>query len=152
MLNRIIIADTSVLISLSNIDELSLLAKIYKNIVITPEVSAEFGEKLPEWITVEEVTDKKKIRLLELELDLGEASAIALAIEEENSLLIIDERKGREIAKRMGLKITGILGVILKAKKEGVLDFIKPIIENLEAAGFWISPKLKTMVLEKADE
>ena len=119
MPERVIIADSSCLIALSNIKELDILQRVYGQITITPEIENEFRENIPDWITIEEVTDKKKIAILELELDKGESSAIALAIEKEDSLLIIDEKKGRNVAKKMGIKITGILGVIVKAKEVG---------------------------------
>ncbi len=152
MHNRIIIADSSCLIALSNIGELDLLKKVYTEISITPEIVAEFGETIPEWMNIETVSDNTKIELLELELDRGEASAIALALEQENSLLIIDEKKGRLIAKRMRITITGILGVILKAKEVGIITVVKPIIEKLESVDFRISEKLKKQILDKAGE
>ena len=152
MSNQIIIADASCLIALSNVDELELLQAIFDGVTITPEVKEEFGDTIPKWITVEEVVDKKKIALLELELDKGESSAIALAIENENSLLIIDERKGRLVAKRMGVSIIGTLGIIIKAKEKGIIEVIKPILEKLEAVQFRISLKLKKQILDKVGE
>lgn len=75
-----------------------------------------------------------------------------MAIENENSLLIIDERKGRLVAKRMGLSIIGTLGVIIKAKENGIIETIKPILEKLEMVQFRISPKLKKQILDKVGE
>ena len=115
-LPKIVIADSSCLISLINIGELDLLRKIYAKITITIEIKKEIGEHLPNWIEVSKVNDSQKINLLELELDRGEASAIALALESGNCLLVIDEKKGRRIAKRMGLKIIGTLGIVIQAK------------------------------------
>lgn len=152
MSNRIIIADASCLIALSNIEELELLQAVYKEVIITPEVQAEFGNPIPKWIKIEEVADTKKTQLLELELDKGESSAIALAVENENSLLIIDERKGRLVAKRMGLLIIGTLGIIIKAKENGIIERLKPILEKLEKVRFRISPKLKKQILDKVGE
>lgn len=152
MPNRIIIADTSSLIALSKINQLGLLKELYGEVSITTEVAKEFGERLPNWILVEKVKDKEKVALLELKLDKGESSAIAFALEQENSLLIIDERKGREAARKMGLNYTGILGVILKAKEEKVIDSVKSLIEKLERVDFRMSDALKTRVLERANE
>lgn len=101
MPEKIIIADSSCLIAISNIEELELLKELYSYITITPEVQKEFGQPIPDWILTEEVQNKKIVELLELDLDKGEASAIALAIEHEPSLLIIDEKKGRRIAQKM---------------------------------------------------
>jgi len=152
MPEKVIIADTSCLIALKDIDDLQLLNLVYDKITITPEIEDEFGESLPEWIIVEEVSDKKKISLLELELDKGESSAIALAIEKDDSLLIIDEKKGRKVAKKMGLKITGLLGVIVKAKENGLIEKVKPIIEDLEKVEFHISKTLKEQILNRVNE
>ena len=118
MPERVIIADSSCLIALSNINELEIFQKVYEQITITPEIEDEFGERIPDWIKVEEVADKMKIAILELELDKGESSAIALAIEKENSLLVIDEKKGRNVAKKMGIKITGILEYVWRSNFE----------------------------------
>jgi len=152
MPDRVIIADSSGLIALSNIGELQLLHQVYEQITITPEIESEFGESLPNWIMVEEVIDKKKISILELELDKGESSAVALAIEKENSLLIIDEKKGRSVAKKMGIKIIGILGVAVKAKEIGLIEKVSPIIEKLEKVDFRISATLKEKTLERVGE
>jgi len=149
---KIIIADTSCLIVLEQIEELSILEKIYTEIVITPEVEHEFSGNLPDWITVTEVSDKKRQNILELDLDKGEASAIALSLEQENCLLIIDERKGRLIAKKLGLKITGTLGVIIKGKKNGAISSVRTILKKLEKFDFWMSKELKEKVLKEVDE
>ena len=101
---------------------------------------------------IEQVKDEKKLLLLQLELDLGEASAIVLAMENENSLLIIDEKKGREVARAIGIQITGILGIILKAKSKGLVDKVAPVLEKLKAAGFRMSTKLERQVLSLAGE
>lgn len=135
-----------------NDNQLGLLKELYGEVSITTEVAKEFGERLPNWILVEKVKDKEKVALLELKLDKGESSAIAFALEQENSLLIIDERKGREAARKMGLNYTGILGVILKAKEEKVIDSVKSLIEKLERVDFRMSDALKTRVLERANE
>lgn len=147
MPEKIIIADTSCLITLDNIEDLSLLKKIFTNITITPQVADEFGKELASWIEVENVTDVQKIRLLELELDLGEASSIALALEKPNSLLIIDERKGREIAKKLEVKIIGLLGILIIAKRKSFINNLSAYFDKIENVGFRISEKLKTQIL-----
>jgi predicted nucleic acid-binding protein len=75
----------------------------------TKEMSEEFGELLPEWIVIKEVTNKKYQQILELSLDKGEASAIALSLELQNVLLILNVLKARKEAKRLGLIFTGTL-------------------------------------------
>ena len=149
---KIIIADTSCLVVLEQIGELSILEKIYKEILITPEVQQEFKGPTPEWLKVTNVSDRKKQDILELDLDKGEASAIALSLELEDCLLIIDERKGRAIAKKLGLQITGTLGVIIKGKELGMISSVKEILEKLEKFGFWMSEPLKDKILSIVGE
>lgn len=102
-----IISDTSCLILLDKIGELNLLKKLFGEIITTQSVADEFGKNLPSWISIQNPTDLVSQLVLEINLDKGEASAIVLALELENCLLIIDELKGRKLAKRLGLTITG---------------------------------------------
>jgi predicted nucleic acid-binding protein len=88
-MRKIIISDTSCFIVLSKINELDLLYKLYGNIITTPQIAGEFGESLPDWVEIVHVSDESKIKLLETQIDRGEASAIALAIEKKESLLIL---------------------------------------------------------------
>ena len=152
MPKRIIISDTSSLIALTNIRELEILKNVYGEVVITPEIAEEYGLEIPDWIIIEPVKDELTFKLLNLELDKGESSGIALALENESSLLIIDEKKGRAIAKKLGIKIVGILGVMIKAKETGVVDQIKPLIENLEKVDFRMSARLKARILKRVEE
>lgn len=148
-MSQIFVADASPLIVLQNIEELSLLEMLFGEIIITREVAAEFGLDLPGWIKVHEVQDKTKLSILNLFLGKGEASVIALCLENAGGLLIIDEKKGRRIAKDLGLKIVGTLGVILKAKEKKLINSTQIILEKLENAKFRISPGLKAKILEK---
>ena len=152
MPKKIIISDTSSLIALTNIGELELLKKVYEEVVITPEIGEEYGLETPDWIRIEKIEDVQKFKLLNLELDKGESSGITLALENEASLLIIDEKKGRGIAKKLGIKITGILGVMIRAKEIGVINRVKPLIEKLEKVDFRMSERLKNQILERVGE
>lgn len=110
---KTIISDTSCLIVLSKIGALELLQKVYGQIVTTSEIAKEFGESLPEWVIIKEVVDIFKQKILELQIDKGESSAIALAIEMTDCTLILDDFKARKIAQQLGLTITGTIGVIV---------------------------------------
>lgn len=147
-MNRVVVADASPLIVLQNIGELSLLEKLFGVIFITEEVKTEYGLDLPKWIEVVEIQDRTKIMVLDLFLDRGETTAIVLCLERAADLLIIDEKKGRRIARELGLNIIGTLGVIGKAKESGLIHSVGKIVEKLEAANFRLSPSLKSTILE----
>lgn len=115
---KIVISDTSCLITLSNINELDILNHLYCEIYTTIEISKEFGEPLPEWIIIRSPGDLLIKRTLEQQIDKGEASAIALALETPDCIIILDDLKARKIAEKYGLKITGTLGIILYAMKK----------------------------------
>src|SRR4051794_40197530 len=91
-------SDTSCLILLEKLGELEELHELFGAIITTPEVSAEFGLPLPVWVTVKPVINRKYQAIIEASVDQGEASAIALAVEYDDCLLIIDDLKGRKFA------------------------------------------------------
>ena len=139
----VVIADTSCLIALSKINAFELLRTMYKEVIITKEIAHEFGESLPEWIIIKPVKEKKYQQLLENILDIGEASAIALASEIPDVLLILDDLKARKEAQKLGFKITGTLGVLFNARQRGIITELKPFLEKLKIAGFRISEKIE---------
>jgi predicted nucleic acid-binding protein len=149
---KIIISDTSCFIILSKIGELDLLQKVYGQIITTPEIAVEFGETLPEWIMIKNVSDKYSQKILELQIDKGESSAIALALEMPKSILILDDYKARKIAKQLGITYTGTIGVIIKAKLNGIIPSIKPIIEKIKQTNFRISEEIELQALKEAKE
>jgi hypothetical protein len=105
------------------------------------------------WIETRAVSNKPLVSSLLLELDPGEAEAIALSMETSANLLLIDERHGRKIAARFGVPVLGLLGVLIQAKREGFIKEAKPILDALiSIAGFWISAPLYARVLETAGE
>jgi len=149
---KIIISDTTVLILFQNIDQLKLLQGIYGEIITTPEVAEEFGEKLPNWIKLQSVSDKKYQEFIETQLDKGEASAIALAKENDDVLLLLDDLKARKLALKLNLKFTGTLGIIHKAKQKGLIEKVKPLIEKILSTNFRISDKIVDEILRLNDE
>ncbi|PPT10723.1 hypothetical protein CKA32_000719 [Geitlerinema sp. FC II] len=125
---------------------------LYGQVYITPEIEREFGEDLPSWISVETVQDKAYQKSLETVLDVGEASAIALATEKRDSLVILDDLKARKLAQKLKLVLTGTLGVVSKAKKRGYCEKIKPIIQKIEKSNFRISPQVISDLLSRYGE
>lgn len=149
---KIVISDTSTLILFQKIDEFNLLQKVYSELITTPEIADEFGEKLPEWINIQTVSDKKYQDFLETQVDYGEASAIALATEYDDVLLLLDDLKARKLATRLKFKITGTLGVIHKAKQMSIIDNVKPLIDKLLLTDFRVADNVIEEILKLNNE
>ena len=154
------VSNTSPISNLAWIGCLNLLHEQFSDVWIPQAVETELGN-IPDvtvvktlgeakdagWIKTRPVTNVNLVTLLMGELHQGEAEAIAL------DRLLIDEREGRAMARQLGLPLTGVLGVLLRAKKMKRLTAIKPEIEKLKTkARFFIAPALETSVLEKAGE
>lgn len=152
MPEQLVISDASPLIALADINELELLRKLYRQVSITDIVRSEIHAELPTWIEVSTAYDQKQFQVLNLELDSGEASAIALALENPGSKIILDENKGRSVAKRLGLKVTGTMGIIIKAKEQGLIKSGKEILVKLDEHGFWLSEQLKKQIISRLKE
>ncbi len=149
---KTIISDASCLIVLTNIGELELLHKIYSSILTTPEIAIEYGEALPEWVEIGTASDKYRQQLLEMQIDKGESSAIALALEIPNCTLILDDYKARKLAEKLGLNITGTIGILIKAKLEGIIPAVKPLLEKIKQTNFRLSEELELQALNQANE
>lgn len=149
---KTIISDTSCFIILSKIGALELLHKVYGEIITTIDIAIEFGETLPNWVEIRPVNDISKQQLLELQIDKGESSAIALALEIPNSTIILDDYKARKIASKLGLNFTGTIGVIIKAKQKGIIASIKPILDKIKLNNFRISIEIELQALKEANE
>ncbi len=149
---KVIISDTSCFIILSKIGELNLLHELYGQILTTSIIASEFGETLPEWVTIREVCDNDKLQLLEFHIDRGESSAIALALEIPESVLILDDFKARKMAQHLGLTYTGTIGVIIKTKLNGIIPSIKPYLEKIKATNFRISPEIELLAYKESKE
>ena len=148
----VVITDTSCLIILEKIALLSVLHQLFNVVLTTPEIAAEYGPLLPEWVVIISVKNKSLQQELALVVDKGEASAIALAHEIENKYLITDDLEARKLSVKLGLSIIGTLGVLLRAKQEGCIDAVKPFVELMKQTDFRVSDDLYQTVLRKAGE
>jgi predicted nucleic acid-binding protein len=156
-----IVSNTTPIISLLKLNRLELFQKLYAQIYIPTAVFNEIEagktkgyytdlSKI-DWINIAEIKDKKAVKYF-LDLDAGEAEAIVLATEINADLIILDEKLGRFHAKHADLKVTGTIGVLIKAKSEGIIERLKPLLDELTNKDVWISEKLKREILEIVGE
>jgi len=147
-----IISNSSCLISLDNIRMISVLQELYGNIFICEEVYKEYGKPVEPWIKICRVRDRKYLNIMKNFIDEGESGTIALSLELENSIMILDDLKARKIAKKLNLKFTGLLGVMLRAKEMKIINSISEVLTKLKSANFRISEPLEAEVLRLAGE
>jgi predicted nucleic acid-binding protein len=160
----IVVSDTSPVLSLARIGRLDLLRVLYQQVLIPSSVYQELKASSSQppgqidfdavpWLIVATPLDRRRVEELREDLDLGEAEAIVLAMERRADLLLIDERRGRRVAHASGLAITGLLGVVAQAKRSGLIDAARPVLDDLiRIARFWIGPDLYTEVLTQLGE
>ena len=151
-MQEIIIADTSCLILLHKIQEFGLLQKLFGYITVTSEIEKEFGLELPDWVTVKNASNQNYQNIIRASVDIGEASAIALALEESNPLLILDDLKARKLAANLNLNYTGTLGILVDAKLSGYLLSIKPVIAKIRTTNFHLPDELEQKILRASGE
>lgn len=153
----IAVSNTSPLIALKHAGVLEKLYLLFQRIIVPPSVMRELSVKEKEYfqslsfLSVEEPRDRRLVLVLKTIVDKGEAEAITLALEKSN-LLIIDDLKGRKVARRLGLEIIGTLGVLKAMKLKDILREVKPFIERLREKGFYISDDLINKLLSDIGE
>lgn len=159
---RVVVVNTTPIIALALIEQFDLLPRLYGQVVVPPAVQAEALKggaqgigvteiKNADWIRVIALTDSRRADLLP-DLDRGEAEVLALAQELRADLVVIDERLARKYARRLKLKLTGTLGILLQAKRRGFVPTIKPLIERLVQGGIRLGDDVITEALQLADE
>jgi len=162
MAEAVIIADSGPLIALARIGQLDLLSQLSSKVIIPPEIWNEVtirGSTLPgarevrsiSWIKTR-APNPLLVNPLNILVDLGEAEAIALGQEISDCILLLDDSQARKVAKRLNLRIVGTIGLLLRAKRMGLIGEIRPCIERLQSSGIYIRQGLIDAVLVEADE
>ena len=156
-----VVSNTTPLISLLKLGRLDVLMELYQEILIPTAVFEEievgknksFYRNLSniDWINIIKIENEDARRYF-LDLDKGEAEAIILATEIGADLIIMDEKLGRFHAKHADLKVTGTVGVLIKAKREGIINELKPLLFELRAKDVWISEKFIDEILSQVHE
>jgi uncharacterized protein len=152
----LVVSDTSSVTALLQIGRAGLLTLLFDRVLIAPAVEREllrFHSTLPEYLGIQAIQDRRSAEALSQELDRGEAEAIVLAEECHAEYLLMDEKLGRSIAEARGLRVVGLLGVLLMAKRAGHITTLADLIAELESqAGFFVSDAVKRIVLAAANE
>ena len=153
----IVVSDTSCVTNLLAIGRAALLRELFGDVVIPSAVARELSAThatLPDFIREQPAKDASRAQALAIEpLDEGEAEAIVLAEELHADYLLMDEAAGRAVALRCGLRVIGLLGLLVRARQQGLIPAVAPLLETLERdAGFWMTADLKRRVLEQAGE
>lgn len=156
----IVVSNTSPLINLARISRLDLLHQLYNKILIPQAVWQETVEDgvgqagaseigTAEWVTTRAVSNTLMVQALRQELDAGEAEAIVLALESKADLLLMDERLGRETAQHLGVRVIGLIGVLISSKSQGLIEKVRPELDALrQVAGFYLDDNLYQRVLK----
>lgn len=154
----LIVSDSSALIALGRIKLLNILEGLYGKIIIPEAVQKEVknsNEKnaiSEKWIISKNVKDKLAVNILGGRLGKGESEVIALGLELESDLLILDEKAARNTAALLGLKFTGTVGILIAAKQKKLIKQVKPYLDSLAQRGFYLSERLYGETIRIAGE
>jgi predicted nucleic acid-binding protein len=159
----IVVSDTSPLIALHAIGRLDLLEALYREVFVPDAVRREYlredatdpesQERERRWLIERKLPNAQAADILKTQLGAGEAEAIALSLGASADLLLMDERRGRRTAERLGIRCLGTAGVLLQAKQRGLLAALRPELEALTSqAAFWLSEPVQREILAMAGE
>ena len=147
------ISDSSPLIALNYIHRLELLRDLFSQVIVPSAVQSEIKSfRLPEWLQVLEIPPDAMVDVSIEGLGAGEIEAIGLARHLSPDRLLIDDGLGRRLAKQLGLKIVGVIGLLAMAKDKGLIAAVRPEIDSLVAHGFRMSRSLYRHLLVACNE
>jgi hypothetical protein len=160
----IVVSNTSPIMNLALVGHGDLLVRLFGTVFVPDAVweelaaigadprAANLNPPLP-GVALRSLKDRALVNALVREVDPGEAEAIALAVEMRADLMLLDDRLARRAALRLGLRVGGLLGLLVDAKGKGILPEVRPVLDELIAkAGFWVGSSLYARVLSEAGE
>lgn len=162
MVDGPIVCNTGPLIALSMVGQLDLLKNLYQRVLVPDVVIREVmagGPGLPgvpevrsaSWL--ERVHQPAPEPLLAFELGAGESAVIATAHHLEARLVLIDERRARRIAEQAyKLRVKGSAGILVSAKKAGLIPAVGPLLEAMVRQGYFLSHRLVERAIQEAGE
>ena len=145
-----VVCDSTCLIGLERVGKIDILPALFAPIMIPLEVERE-SSILFQWLQTVDIKSTSLVTALQLVVDAGEAEAIALA-SEIGCLLITDDKQARSTAKQLGVRVIGTVGVLVRAKQNGLIRYLKPILEQLESNSFYTSKALREEALKLVGE
>lgn len=145
------VTNSTCLIGLERIERLDILPQVFSTITIPTAVAAEVGIEA-DWLIVRTVQNLAVVATLKTQVDSGEAEAIATAMELGDVFVILDDRKARLLSLQLSLKVIGTVGMLLRAKRFGVIAEIKPLLTALNQVDFRISQALIQKAVQIAGE
>jgi hypothetical protein len=152
----VVVSDTSIITSLLTVKRAFLLRDLFDFVLIPPAVEKELKrahDRLPDFIHVSRPESSDSVAEHLRTLDLGEAEAIALAEDVNADLLLIDEKLGRAVAQKAGLRVMGLMGMLVEAKERHLIERVGPVVDELARdAGFRVSGSLRSLILTRAGE
>lgn len=155
MAQAAVIADASVLIALGWVSQLEILPALFGRVTVPPMVAAEAtrqGNPLPVWVDVRPLAYAIDGRVIAARLDPGESEVLSLGLEMPGALLILDDGAAREMAAQLRLRMTGTAALLVAAKRDGLIQEVRPVLDALLATGFRLSVKVYARILEAAGE
>jgi predicted nucleic acid-binding protein len=148
-----VVSNSSAIIALDQVGQLQLLSGLFTELVVPPAVVREVAPiLLPDWIVEQPLTQPVGPQVLRAGLGDGESEAISLAVELRARWIVLDDRAARRLAQALGLPVIGTLGLLLAAKRRGLLTAVRPSVDALVRHGFHVAPELCACVLSDAGE
>lgn len=163
MIKNTVVVNTSPIIYLSSINSISLLKKLFQEVFIPDAVKREiisggkdnfgFQEIQNEkWIKTQNIKNELAKKYLLTDIDDGEAEVIVLAEELKSNIIIMDDKLGRKIARLRGFAVIGTLRLLVIAKDKEIITEVKPLLNRLREAGFWVSDNVYKDILKQSNE
>jgi predicted nucleic acid-binding protein len=163
MTEGIVVINAGPLVALSMVNRLDLLEALYGRVLVPDAVIREVVGAGVGRVGAREVADAAFLDrtvvdpppdpLLMSELGPGEAEVIALAHRRRASIVILDERRARRIAEHAyQLKVKGTAGVLVAAKRKGIVPFVRPLLEGMVHQGYFLSTRLVDKACEEVGE
>lgn len=148
------VSNSSPLIALEKIHQMELLRDLFSTVTVPPAVALEIAPtvELPSWIQVYPLRSMVDSRTVRSSFGPGESEAISLSLELRPDRVILDDEPARRLAQKLGLNVIGTLGLLLSAKRHGLIPGLRPQLDALVATGFFIGPELYDQVLDLAGE